>query len=157
MAGCLTPSADASPPPIVPPAPKNLNLIRGNGTLTVTWHHARTALGYQVDYSTNGGQSWAMAVWWNNTTSTILQGMDNDTAYTVRVRGHNNRGDGPRSDSVTNTPVSVSNMDETESGTGGIGIYQWTNYSQATGFTTGSNSNGYTLQSVTVKMAGTIG
>ena len=104
VAGCLTPSASASPPPIVPPAPKNMNLIRGDGTLTVTWHHARTASGYQVDYSTNGGQTWAMAVWWNNTTSTTLHGMDNNATYTVRVRGRNNRGDGPWSDSVTDTP-----------------------------------------------------
>ena len=116
VAGCLTPSASANPPPLVPPAPKSLNLIRGDGTLTVTWHHARTALGYQVDYSTNGGKTWAMAVWWNNTTSTILRGMDNDTAYTVRVRGRNNRGDGAWSDSVTDTPVSVSNLVETEDG-----------------------------------------
>ena len=94
VAGCLTPSASANPPPFVPPAPQNLNLIRGDGTLTVTWHHARTATGYRVDYSTNGGQSWMMAVWSNNTTSTILKGMNNNTAYTVRVRGHNYRGDG---------------------------------------------------------------
>ena len=156
VAGCLTPHAKADPPPFVPPAPKNLNLIRGDGTLTVTWYHARTATGYRVDYSTNGGQSWMIAVWSNNTTSTILQGMDNDTTYTVRVRGRNNRGDGPWSDSVT-TPVSVSNLGETESGTAAIGLQGGTDWSQATGFTAGSNSGGYTLQSVTVKMADTVG
>ena len=112
--GCLAPIAGLEPPSPVPPAPKSLNLIRRDGTLTVTWHHAATALGYQVDYSTNGGQSWAMAVWWNNTTSTILRGLDNNVTYTVRVRGRNNRGDGPWSDSVTDgPPVSVSNLDET--------------------------------------------
>ena len=121
VAGCRTPSADASPPPFVPPAPQNLNLIRLDGTLTVTWHHAATALGYQVDYSTNGGQSWAMAAWWNNTTSTTLHGMDNNATYTVRVRGRNNRGDGAWSDSVTAPPPSVSNLGETKDGSYYVG------------------------------------
>ena len=163
---CLTPHAKADPPPFVPPAPKSLNLIRGDGTLTVTWHHARTAEGYQVDYSTNGGKTWAMAVWWNNTTSTILKGMDNDTAYTVRVRGRNNRGDGAWSDSVTDTPpsdntppttVSVSNLGETQTGAGQVGKAGSIVWAQAAGFTTGSNSGGYTLQSVTVKFMGITG
>ena len=113
VAGCRTPSDDANPPPFVPPAPENLNLIRGDGTLTVTWHHARTATGYRVDYSTNGGQSWAMAVWSNNTTSTTLRGMDNATAYTVRVRGHNNRGDGPWSESVTVAGLAAGSVADT--------------------------------------------
>ena len=150
---CLTPIADLKPPPFVPPAPKKLNLIRGDGTLTVTWHHAATALGYQVDYSTDGGKTWAMAVWWNNTTSVILRGMDNAAAYTVRVRGRNNRGDGPWSGSVTDTPppVSVSNLSETESLDGSIGIVGSQNRRRSVGFTTGANNTGYTLRSVTLK------
>ena len=153
VAGCLTPHDKADPPPFVPPAPENLNLIRGDGTLTVTWHHARTATGYQVDYSTNGGKTWAMAVWWNNTTSTILRGMDNNTAYTVRVRGRNNRGDGAWSDPVTDTPsVSVSNLGEAKQIDGNIGRLGTTVYRRAAGFTTGSASSGYNLQSVTLKM-----
>ena len=117
VGGCRTPVAGVKPPLSVPPAPKSLNLIRGDGTLTVTWHHAATATGYRVDYSTDGGQNWNMAVWSNNTTSTILRGMDNDTAYTVRVRGRNSRGDGPWSKSVTDTPsasLSVSNVGATK-------------------------------------------
>ena len=157
VAGCLTPHDKADPPPFVPPAPQNLNLIRGDGTLTVTWHHARTAEGYQVDYSTNGGQSWAMAVWWNNTTSTTLKGMDNNATYTVRVRGRNNRGDGPWSDSVTAQPPSVSNLDETRNGSMSIGNLASSVWVVASGFTTGANSRGYALQGVTVKMEDTTG
>ena len=149
---CLTPYAKASPPPFVPPAPKSLNLIRLDGTLTVTWHHAATALGYQVDYSTNGGQSWMMAAWWNNTTSTTLHGMDNNPTYTVRVRGRNNRGDGPWSDSMTAQPPSVSNLGQTKTSSSMVGRSGTTVRRQAAGFTTGSNSSGYTLQSVTVKI-----
>ena len=160
VAGCRTPKAGLEPPPFVPPAPKNLNLIRGDGTLTVTWHHSATALGYQVDYSTDGGKTWAMAVWWNNTTSVILRGMDNAIAYTVRVRGRNNRSDGPWSDSKTvaaRPKVSVSNLGEGTIGSIRVGRSSSGVRSQAAGFTTGSNSDGYKLQSVTVKMATTTG
>ena len=123
--GCGKPVAGVSPPPFVPPAPENLNVIRGDGTLTVTWHHSWSATGYQVDYSTNGGQSWAMAVWWNNTTSTILRGMDNNTSYTVRVRGRNSRGDGPWSE-LKPTTSSITDKEATFS----IGGYSGTWYYQ---------------------------
>ena len=158
--GCGTPIAGVNPPPFVPPAPENLNLIRGDGTLTVTWLPSWSATGYQVDYSTDGGNTWKMAAWWNATTSIILSGMDNATTYTVKVRGRNDRGDGPWSDSVTDRPAStltVSNLDETKIGTVALGRDSGAHTSQAAGFTTGANSGGYTLQSVTVKTEDTVG
>ena len=145
---CVTPIAGVNPPPFVPPAPESLNVIRGDGTLTVTWHPSRTATGYQVDYKTYDSKSWKMAAWWNATTSIILSGMNNDTAYAVRVRGRNDRGDGPWS----YMPVSVSNLDETTHGNTYIGRYV-DKYSQASAFTTGSNSGGYTLGSVTINVS----
>ena len=48
-------------------------------------------------------------------------------------------------------------MGEAEDGDGIVGRRQGVNYSQAAGFTTGSNSSGYTLQSVTVKTSDTFG
>ena len=160
LRACLTPIAGVNPPPFVPPAPENLNLIRGDGTLTVTWYNSPTATGYQVDYSTDGGNTWKMAAWWDATTSIILNGMDNATTYTVKVRGRNDRGDGPWSDSVTDRPastLSVSNLDQTNTVDGVVGKDAGVHTSQAAGFTTGANSSGYTLQSVTVKMADTVG
>ena len=80
--------------------------------------------------------------------------MNNDTAYAVRVRGRNARGDGP----WAYMPVSVSNLGQTKTATEVVGRDAgWGIYSQAAGFTTGANSSGYTLQSVTVKMANTVG
>ena len=157
---CMAPVEGVVPPPFVPPAPENLNLIRGDGTLTVTWHHSQTATGYQVDYSTDGGNTWKMAAFWNSTVSVILSGMDNATTYTVRVRGRNIRGDGPWSDSGTDRPapsLTVSNLDQTKDSVAYVGRDLWGNSSSAAGFTTGSNSGGYTLQSVTVKMENTVG
>ena len=97
--GCGTSHSPASTRrPSCRPRPESVNLIRGDGTLTVTWHPSWSATGYQVDYSTDGGNTWKMAAWWNATTSIILSGMDNATTYTVKVRGRNDRGDGPWSD-----------------------------------------------------------
>ena len=104
-AGCRTPVAGVKPPPDVPPAPANLNLIRGDGTLTVTWYSSPTATGYQVNYSADGGNTWSIGSWWNRTTSVILRGMDEDTTYTVKVRGRSDRGDGPWTDSKTSAPL----------------------------------------------------
>ena len=150
---CLFPIAGVNPPSFVPPAPKSLNVIRGDGKITVTWHPSWSATGYQVDYKTYGSKDWKMAAWWNATTSIILNGTDNNTAYAVRVRGRNDRGDGP----WRYMPVSVSNLGETKSGTSVVGKDSWAHTSQAAGFAVGANSNGYTLQSVTVKMADTVG
>ena len=53
-------------------------------------------------------------------------------------------------------PVTVSNLSETKSGSGYVG--QWgTNYSSAQSFTTGSNTGGYTLQSLTLDFSNKIG
>ena len=104
-AGCRTPAAGVKPPPFVPPAPESLNMIRGDGTLTVTWHHSQTATGYQVNYSADGGKTWKVGAWWNATTSVILKGMDDDATYTVKVRGRNDRGDGPWTDAKTVAPL----------------------------------------------------
>ena len=89
----------------MPPAPANLNLIRrSDGTLTVTWHSSRFATGYQVNYSADGGKTWSIGSWWNRTTGVILRGLDEDTTYTVKVRGRSDRGDGPWTDSKTSAP-----------------------------------------------------
>lgn len=51
--------------------------------------------------------------------------------------------------------MSVSNLGETKSGSSYVGRYGIYKYSQATAFTTGSNSGGYTLQSVTISAGNT--
>ena len=155
MGGCVTPVAGVNPPPFVPPAPENLNLIPGDGTLTVTWLPSQTATGYQVNYSADGGNTWKIAAWWNATTSIILSGMDNATAYTVKVRGRNNRGDGPWTEPKTVaawSEVSVSNLGENSSTVLGVGETN-TNHELAAAFTTGGSNNGYTLKSVTARVA----
>ena len=153
---CRTPVAGVKPPPDVPPAPANLNLIRGDGTLTVTWYSSPIATGYQVNYSADGGNTWTIGSWWNRTTSIILRGLDDDATYTVKVRGRSDRGDGPWTESKTVTPVgyaSVSNLGQTTGLDGSqVGQIGNNNTSRATGFRTGSNSDGYTLRSVTVKV-----
>ena len=60
--------------------------------------------------------------------------------------------------SATAKPThSVSNLGKTQTGTGQVGKAGTIVWAQAAGFTTGSNSGGYTLQSVTVKFMGTTG
>ncbi len=148
-----TPNAKFQPPqpPTAPPAPTSLNVTRGDGTLTVTWHHAQGATGYQVNYSADDGQSWKMAAWWNATTSIIIPGMDDYATYKVAVRARNDVGDSPwtNSDSLAPLYTYISNL-HVVTNPPGSEINATTQ--QAVAFTTGANFTGYTLARITASL-----
>ena len=146
-------------PPSAPPAPKSVTATRVNGNIVGSWHHSEGATGYDVRYSTDKGGSWKLAAWGWNTSVITIKGASGDKSYIVGVRAVNLVGesDWTNSNTVEALPdpnlVSVSNLGETTGLDGTIvGQVVNNNYSKATGFRTGSNSGGYALGSVTVRI-----
>ena len=147
-------------PGIQPPErPESVTLTRAAGTLTADWPDVERATSYHVTYTADGGISWTLAALNHTASGITITGVTDTATYVVAVRGHNESGYGQWRNSAPIAPlsdpqpVSVSNLGENKSGSSYVGRLGITNYSQAQGFTTGSNTGGYTLQSVTVSMA----
>ena len=149
VGACATPAAGVKPPPFLPPAPTNLTVTRGNGKLTVGWHHVPTALNYDVRYSTDGGQSWHYGALYHATTTIILGGMDNTANYVVGVRGRNARGEGAWTNSGY-IGLTVGNLARSPYA---YNCPAASNRKCAAAFTTGSAANGYYLTTVTARFA----
>lgn len=70
-----------------PPAPANVTVVRGDGTLSVTWDEVQWPgdnFGYFVFTSTNSGATWQLATTPDSTSATIT-GTNNQQAYHVGV------------------------------------------------------------------------
>ncbi len=148
-------------PPSAPPAPKSVTATRVNGNIVGSWHHSEGATGYDVRYSTDKGGSWKLAAWGWNTSVITIKDASGDKSYIVGVRAVNLVGESDWTNSNTVEAlgrVSVSNLGEDATDAQRkLGQFQNTNYRLATGFTTGSRSGGYTLQSVTVSFGEVVG
>ena len=159
-----TPDPNVQPPPppeppSAPPAPKSVTATRVNGNIVASWHHSKGATGYDVRYSTDNGSTWKLAAWHWKTSVITIKGASGDKAYVVGVRARNLVGtsDWANSNTVEALPdpnlVSVSNLDHPE-GTPTLIVGQNGSFrlAAATGFTTGANSGGYNLGSVTLRI-----
>ena len=148
-------SAPAGPYTPQPPSkPTNLTLTRADGTVTASWDAPSGATKYHVTYSSNNKQSWSAAAAEHPTNSITITGADNDKSYVVAVRAGNVHGwSGWRNSPSIGAyqPVSVSNLNNT--------THQYCPVTGDTkcviGFTTGSETNGYTLTEVTSKFTTT--
>ncbi len=156
-----TPDSNVQPPPSspsAPPAPSSVTATRGTGTIVASWYHSKGATGYDVRYSTDNGSTWKLAAWHWNTSVITIKGASDDKSYIVGVRARNLVGasDWTNSNTVEALPdpnlVSVSNLGEAASDNYNVGQVGNVNHQLAGGFTTGSSSNGYTLESVTVRV-----
>ncbi len=163
-----TPNPDIEPPPpqeppSAPASPASVTATRVNGNIVASWHHSKGATGYDVRYSTDNGVSWKWAAWHWNTSVITMKGASGDKSYIVGVRARNLVGASAwaNSNTVEALPdpnlVSVSNLDEAQPGWQLVGQDWIWNNSIASGFTTGSNTGGYTLKSVTVRIISVIG
>lgn len=101
-----TPPPPPPPPPTptVPGAPTIGTAIAGDGQATVVWTAPSSTggaaiTGYRIEQSTNGGTSWTVAVANTASTSTsqVVTGLTNGTAYVFRVAAINTVGTGPNS------------------------------------------------------------
>jgi hypothetical protein len=75
-----------------PPAPENLNGIGGDGQVALDWDNApadSTIVGYEIDLSTDGGDTWKTVVADTGSRSSrwLVEGLKNGDTYTFRVAG----------------------------------------------------------------------
>ena len=95
----------------VPPAPTNLTATAGNAQVSLSWTAptvlAQTPInGYTVEYTPSGGSPSTVTTG-STSTSYVITGLANGTAYSVRVAGVNGAGDGAYASPVTATPRTV--------------------------------------------------
>ena len=105
-------SATATPA-TVPAAPDALALTPGDGQLALVWsapaNNGGSAItGYNIQYSTDAGSSWAAHSGTDaSTTTTTITGLTNGQRYEVQVRAVNVRGPGAWSHSTSVIPGTV--------------------------------------------------
>ncbi len=146
-----------------PNTPTSVSVTRADGTLTASWPAVSGATSYHITYSSDNKRNWSLAALNHPTNSITISGLENAQSYIVGVRARNLVGASAwtNSNTVEALPdpnlVSVSNLDEAQPGWQLVGQDLTTNISNASGFTTGSNTGGYTLKSVTVRIISVIG
>ncbi len=104
--GWFSPTLPPLPPePVIPTIPAqvtNLRVARGDGQATATWDAVSGATSYQVERRTGTG-TWLTST--TTSTSQVITGLTNGTAYQVRVAAINSDGMGLYSDVQTVTPA----------------------------------------------------
>ncbi len=106
-------SAEVTQTPIaVPLVPTGLTIAKGDAQLTLGWTDPQnsTITGYQYQYKSGSDDysAWtAMMGSTATTTSHLVTGLVNETAYTFRIRALNASGAGAVSAEVTQTPIAV--------------------------------------------------
>ena len=93
-----------------PAAPASIDVVAGDGQVTLTWAAVDGATSYQ--YSKDGGNAWAdiddEAITDDTaagTKSITVTGLTNGTEVSFRVRGVNSAGNGAQSDAAKETPM----------------------------------------------------
>lgn len=88
----------ASSAPVAPAAPAAPTVVRGDGSVAVTWvapsNGGAAITGYSLDYSSNSGTNWTS---WSSTlgpgaTTETVTGLTNGTAYIFRIAATNSIG-----------------------------------------------------------------
>ena len=91
-------------------------------------------------------------------TTLSLSGLSGGTTYTYTAYDKSGCGSADEIASVTfTTTISVGNLSETKATSSNMGQIGTNNIKNAAGFTTGSSSNGYTLEKVTAKFDAKVG
>jgi hypothetical protein len=145
-------------PPVAPAAPTNLTRSAGNGQVTLTWT-APTNTGnalltnYTIQFSTNGGTTWTTINRPGVSTSTtaIITGLVNGTAYVFRVAAVNVIGAGVYTAATTAvTPVTTPAAPTNVTGTAG-------NASVALTWTAPTINGGAAITDYTIQYSSTAG
>ena len=75
-----------------PDTPASVTVTRADGALAVSGYSVGNATKYHITYSSDGGYSWTDAADSHAESDLIITGVDNATAYIVRVRAGNEHG-----------------------------------------------------------------
>ena len=94
----------AQTPSQPPGTPSSVTVVRGDGTLDVSWPAVDGATGYNVNTSDDGKQSWSRAASGVSGTGTTLTGVTNGSTYVVAVQAVNAQGGGGWRDSASAGP-----------------------------------------------------
>ena len=109
--GAESDEVSATPVASVPGKPTGLAALTGDGQITLQWTDPADATirKWQYAYKTTSGYgSWTdMSGSGATTTGHTVGSLTNGTTYTIRIRAVNDVGDGPESDEVSATPLSV--------------------------------------------------
>ena len=140
-------------PAAVPGAPTSLTATAGNAQVDLSWAAPDNDDGaavtmYRHRHKLNSDTSWGS---WTEVTGTAatVTGLTNGSAYDFEVQAKNSVGWGASASTsaVAGTSVLLSNTGQTTGAHDDISSYTWA----AQQFTTGPNSDGYTLRTVTVE------
>ncbi len=139
-----------------PDAPAGLTATAGDAQVTLTWTDpSNSAIDkYQLRQGTGTTVSWGS---WTDitsssatTTSHTVTGLTNGTQYSFQVRAVDGTVDGTASATVTATPAALAQTQVLVSNTGEATAAGWRG-PRAIKFTTGDNSAGYTVSSVSLE------
>jgi uncharacterized protein (DUF1800 family)/fibronectin type 3 domain-containing protein len=126
----------APQPQLQPPAaaPANVAAAPGNGQVTLTWNPLSDASTYRIYRAVASGQFSLLTTVAAASYRDI--GLTNGTAYSYRIAGHNQAGDGPASAAVTATPQAAPNAPTNLNATGGTALItlSWTPVPGATSY-----------------------
>ena len=84
--------------------PANVEMVAGDGSLSVSWSVVTDADGYKVQWKSGSEQYDGSRERTVQTNQASIGGLEDGTPYTIRVRGTNAGGVGKWSDEVTGTP-----------------------------------------------------
>ena len=140
-------SVNATPRVVVPAAPTNLTATPGDGRVRVTWDHPGNITIRKYQYSTDGGDTFNHMNRSNqNTTSFTFKNLDNGEPYTFAIRASNLSGESAPAIVGVNQPTAVLVSNVSQSDDGSIQLHPV--FNQAQSFTTGANTQGYSLESI---------
>jgi alpha-tubulin suppressor-like RCC1 family protein len=95
----------------VPSAPLNLVATYGDGQVSLGWKKPVDEGGgvtdYRIEYSNDGGNTWAIVLDGSTNTFTTITGLTNGNLYTFRVAAKNPMGTGAYSNTVQSTPQAL--------------------------------------------------
>jgi hypothetical protein len=109
------PSAAVTPQPFRPDAPSAVTGVPGDRKVTLSWrpplnNGGAAITGYNISYSADRGRTWQTASTAVATTSAVVAGLTNGTAYIFRVTATNAIGTGGFGSSALITPRTVPGM-----------------------------------------------
>ena len=135
--GAESGEATATPVP-VPAKPAGFTATPGDGQVVLSWNDPSdaTITGWQYAVQTTGGYGPWIGIPGSSatTTSHIVTGLDNGTAYTFKLHAMNASGNGAESDEATATPVAIPAKPAGFTATAGAGqvVLSWNDPDDAT-------------------------